>query len=101
MSGQKRENSPVTGVIDEVTVILDFGKYEGLSVCEIFDLDRDFYNELTVLKEKGEFSIRRQTDKVSAMPRFPSSRDHRRKLRGSNIPREPVAASLRRCHQIW
>ena len=31
--------SPVTGVIDERHVVIDFGKHEGRTVQEIFELD--------------------------------------------------------------
>lgn len=56
-------NSPVTGVIDEDLVFLDFGKYEGRTVKDISDLDPDFYDRLKGEKEKGIFAIRRHRDK--------------------------------------
>lgn len=56
--------SPVTGVIDEGLVIIDFGKYEGKSVQEIADLDPAFYEKLATEKENGIFAIRRHKDKT-------------------------------------
>ena len=56
--------SPVTGVIDEGLVIIDFGKYEGKSVQEIADLDPLFYEKLATEKENGIFAIRRHRDKT-------------------------------------
>ncbi len=56
--------SPVTGIIDEQLVIIDFGKYEGKSVQEIADLDPPFYEKLAIEKENGIFAIRRHRDKT-------------------------------------
>jgi broad specificity phosphatase PhoE len=60
----QKDNSPVTGVIEESLVILDFGKYEGKSVEEIAKLDPSFYDKLASEKENGVFAIRRQRDKT-------------------------------------
>jgi hypothetical protein len=57
-------NSPVTGVIEESNVIIDFGKYEGKSVQEVAELDPAFYDRLKSEKENGVFAIRRQRDKT-------------------------------------
>jgi len=57
------QGSPVTGVIDEDLVIIDFGKYEGKTVKEIADADPEFYQRLVSEKENGIFAIRRQRDK--------------------------------------
>jgi broad specificity phosphatase PhoE len=57
------ENSPVTGVIDENLVLMDFGKYEGKSVREIADMDPDFYQTLAKERDNGAFAIRRGQDK--------------------------------------
>ena len=57
-------NSPVTGIIDENLVIVDFGKYEGKSVQEIAELDPSFYGKLATEKENGVFAIRRHRDKT-------------------------------------
>jgi broad specificity phosphatase PhoE len=56
--------SPVTGVIDEGLVIVDFGKYEGKTVEQIADLDPAFYERLASEKESGVFAIRRHKDKT-------------------------------------
>ena len=59
-----KDGSPVTGIIEESLVILDFGKYEGKSVEEVAKLDPDFYEKLASEKENGVFAIRRQRDKT-------------------------------------
>lgn len=61
---QSKENSPVTGIINEAEVILDFGKYEGKTVQEIAALDPGFYDKLVTEKENGIFAIRRHRDKT-------------------------------------
>lgn len=58
------QGSPVTGVIEENLVIIDFGKYEGKSVQEMAQLDPVFYNRLASEKENGVFAIRRHRDKT-------------------------------------
>lgn len=63
-SMSQKDNSPVTGVIDESQVILDFGKHEGKSVEELYRLDPDFYEKLASEKENGVFAIRRERDKT-------------------------------------
>ena len=45
--------SPVTGVIDEKAVFVDFGKYEGKSIREVSDLDPGFYGKLVNERETG------------------------------------------------
>ena len=57
-------HSPVTGIIDESAVILDFGKYEGKSVKEISQVDPDFYSSLVDEKGDGIYAIRRHRDKT-------------------------------------
>ncbi len=57
-------SSPVTGVIDESKVILDFGKHEGKSISEISKLDPDFYESLVDDKGEGVYAIRRNRDKT-------------------------------------
>ncbi len=63
-SQNNNQGSPVTGIIDEKQVVLDFGKYEGRTVSEIAELDREFYNKLAAEKENGVFAIRRHKDKT-------------------------------------
>ena len=55
--------SPLTGIIEEEKVIIDFGEHEGKSIFEISDTHPDFYQYLLTIKEKGEFMIRRAKDK--------------------------------------
>lgn len=62
MSAQS--GSPVTGIIEESQVIIDFGKYEGKTVSEIALLDPAFYDKLVSEKENGVFAIRRNRDKT-------------------------------------
>lgn len=56
--------SPITGIIDENMVIIDFGKYEGKSIQEVAELDPAFYDRLVTEKENGVFAIRRHKDKT-------------------------------------
>ena len=59
-----KEVSPLTGIIAEDAVVIDFGVNEGKSVLEIADTKPDFYNFLIEQKEEGNFSIRRTKDKI-------------------------------------
>ncbi|MCM2322706.1 MAG: hypothetical protein NDJ90_05555 [Oligoflexia bacterium] len=69
--------SPVTGVIEESQVIIDFGKYEGKSVQEIAEVDPVFYEKLALEKENGVFAIRRHRDKTFRLYINPlSNMDH-------------------------
>lgn len=54
--------SPLTGIIEESLVIIDFGKYEGRFVSEIAESDPDFYKRLC--EQKDNFAIRRHRDKT-------------------------------------
>ena len=56
--------SPVTGIIEEDRVVIDFGEFEGKSVLEIADTRPDFYDFLVQQKEQGNFAIRRTKDKI-------------------------------------
>ena len=56
--------SPITGIIDEKNVVMDFGKYEGKTVFEMSELDPEFYQKLAAEKENGVFAIRRHRDKT-------------------------------------
>ena len=58
------QGSPVTGIIEENQVIIDFGKYEGKSVQEIAELDPNFYQKLVSEKDNGVYAIRRHRDKT-------------------------------------
>ena len=57
------QTSPLTGIIEEDKVFIDFGEHEGKSVLEVSDTMPDFYNFLIEQKEEGNFSIRRSKDK--------------------------------------
>lgn len=56
--------SPLTGIIAEEQVVIDFGSFEGKSVLEIAEIAPDFYQYLVMQKETGNFSIRRTRDKI-------------------------------------
>ncbi len=69
--------SPVTGIIDEGQVIIDFGKYVGKSVQEVSEIDPVFYEKLAHQKENGIFAIRRHKDKTFRLYLNPLSKiDH-------------------------
>ena len=54
--------SPVTGIIEEAQVIIDFGQYEGKTVSEVAEIDPNFYQRL--VDQKDNFAIRRHRDKT-------------------------------------
>lgn len=56
--------SPLTGIIEEDKVVIDFGEFEGKSVLEIADTRPEYYEFLVSQKESGNFSIRRTRDKI-------------------------------------
>ena len=56
--------SPLTGILAEETVVIDFGEHEGKSVLEIADTNPVFYQHLIDQKDDGNFSIRRTKDKI-------------------------------------
>jgi hypothetical protein len=69
--------SPVTGIIDESLVFIDFGKYEGKSVQDVARLDPVFYEKLIAERESGVFAIRRHKDKTFRLYVNPLSKmDH-------------------------
>ena len=53
--------SPLTGIFEEDTVIIDFGDHEGKSVLEVSDTHPEFYEKMIRLKgsKLSEFTIRR------------------------------------------
>lgn len=65
--------SPLTGVIQESDVILDFGQFEGHSVQEIRSLDPDLYQQLLEAKESDSIAIRRNRDKTFSLYMNPLS----------------------------
>ena len=56
--------SPLTGVIEESDVIVDFGQYEGQSVSSLKSADPGFYQQLVQEKENDNIAIRRNKDKT-------------------------------------
>lgn len=58
------EKSPVTGILAEENVFIDFGEHEGKSILEVSDTTPDFYSFLIKQREKGNFYIKRQKDKT-------------------------------------
>lgn len=55
--------SPLTGIIEEDKVFVDFGEHEGKSVLEIADTLPDYYEYLVEKKDGGKCIIRRSKDK--------------------------------------
>lgn len=55
--------SPLTGIIEEDKVYIDFGEHEGKSVLEIADTLPDYYHFLLESKDSGKCTIRRSKDK--------------------------------------
>lgn len=60
----QQEVSPLTGILAEETVVIDFGEHEGKSVLEISETAPDFYHFLINQREEGNFAIRRSKDKI-------------------------------------
>ncbi len=56
--------SPITGIIEEDKVYIDFGEHEGKSVLEVADTMPDFYEYLIESKDSGRCTIRRSKDKL-------------------------------------
>lgn len=56
--------SPLTGVLPEDHVFIDFGEHEGKSVMEICETEPEFYDFLLNQREKGNFAIRRDKAKM-------------------------------------
>lgn len=58
------DNSPLTGVIEEDNVIVDFGQYSGKTVSDVKVIDPDFFDQLIKEKESDNLAIRRHRDKT-------------------------------------
>ena len=58
-----QEVSPLTGILEEDRVFVDFGEHEGKSILEVSDTIPDFYNYLINEKSLGKCAIRRSKDK--------------------------------------
>ena len=52
--------SPVTGILDEANVIIDYGQHEGRTIKEIQEIDPEFYETLIEQKGVGVFAIKRE-----------------------------------------
>ena len=59
-----QEVSPVTGILEEDQVYVDFGEHEGKSILEIADTEPEFYNFLLKKRNLGQSAIRRSKDKL-------------------------------------
>jgi len=57
------EISPLTGIIEEDKVFIDFGEHEGKSILEVADTLPQYYDYLIEKKESGMCTIRRSKDK--------------------------------------
>lgn len=57
------EISPITGILEEDKVYIDFGEHEGKSILEIADTIPEFYEYLIESKNAGKSTIRRSKDK--------------------------------------
>ncbi|MDD0851971.1 hypothetical protein HBN50_02635 [Halobacteriovorax sp. GB3] len=60
----QQEISPITGIIAEEQVVIDFGEHEGKSVLEVQDTLPEFYDYLIDQKNDGRCTIRRSKDKT-------------------------------------
>ena len=56
--------SPLTGILAEENVVIDFGEHEGKSVLQVNDENPDFYSFLVEQKEQGNSMIKRTKDKI-------------------------------------
>jgi broad specificity phosphatase PhoE len=61
---QPQEVSPITGIIEEDQVFVDFGDHEGKSILEIADTLPEYYDFLIERKNVGQCTIRRSRDKI-------------------------------------
>ena len=64
MAAAAQEISPVTGIIAEDEVFIDFGEHEGKSILEVADEIPDYYNYLIETKSEGMCTIRRTREKI-------------------------------------
>lgn len=60
----QQEISPLTGIIAEELVVIDFGEHEGKSVLEVNDTNPEFYDYLLEKKNDGKCTIRRAKNKT-------------------------------------
>lgn len=59
-----QEVSPITGIIEEDQVFIDFGEHEGKSILEVADTLPDYYDYLIERKTEGQCTIRRTREKI-------------------------------------
>lgn len=59
-----QEVSPVTGIIEEDQVFIDFGEHEGKSILEVAETLPDYYEFLIERKNEGMCTIRRSREKI-------------------------------------
>jgi len=60
----KQPMSPVTGILEEDQVFLDFGEHFGKSILEIADTTPEYYTYLIEQKDVGNFAIKRTKEKI-------------------------------------
>lgn len=60
----QQEVSPLTGILEEDQVLVDFGEHEGKSILEVADTLPEFYDFLVGQKNLGNCSIKRAKDKI-------------------------------------
>ncbi len=56
--------SPLTGILAEENVIIDFGEHEGKTILEIADTEPEFYDYLIDQRDRGNSLIKRNKDKT-------------------------------------
>lgn len=59
-----QEVSPLTGILEEDQVFIDFGEHEGKSILEVSDTHPEYYDFLIEKKNDGRCAIRRSRDKI-------------------------------------
>jgi len=64
MAAAQQEVSPVTGILAEDQVFIDFGEHEGKSILEVADTLPDYYDFLIDSKNEGQCMIRRSREKI-------------------------------------
>ena len=66
-------NSPLTGIIEETQVIIDFGQYEGQSVEDVRRIDPSFIDQL--IKEKESQKVPAEKESVGVKTRSSKKKD--------------------------
>jgi hypothetical protein len=60
----KQDLSPLTGVLAEDRVVIDFGEHTGKSVLQLNVDEHEYYDYLLEQKQEGNFFIKRNKDKI-------------------------------------